>query len=170
MWPNFQSNYLQNPQFRSVYDQTQVLRRPLCGIVSGYHELPYILITPDDDDPSHSVEINGKVNVSPKFIISPGALSETFGEVFDPETFDRQIEGRFFSFACGRRKDVQVKSEYLHIKNIQEKVQEYLDKVHDKLMLEENIRTSLLFGPVFQYYPISIDRFISEIVEREFNL
>jgi hypothetical protein len=164
-----------NPQhgnsedLREIYFKTYILRRPISGFVSGYHQLPYILVAPNDEDPSHTVEINGKINVSPKFIISPQALQETFGNVFDPETFDHDIQGRVFSFAYSNNRQLKIESEYFKLQNFEEKPEEHLNRVNDTLMAQENTRTGLIFGPKFQYYPVSLDRFISEIVDREFK-
>jgi hypothetical protein len=138
--------------------------------VSGYHELPYILIAPDETNESASIEINGKINVSPKFVITPNMLGDTFSDVFDPETFDKELQGRMFSFAIAHKKSVKIESEYFNIKSCEEKPQEHLDRVNDQLGVQENIRTGLIFGPMFKYYPVSIDRFINEIVEREFRV
>lgn len=165
-----QTPYDHNPQLREIFHQTKVIRKPISGIVSGYHELPYVLVAPDEEDDSHSIEINGKVNVSPKFVISPAALGETFGDVFDPETFDSDIQGRMFSFAYANQKHLKVSSEYFSIKNVEAHPDEYIDRVNDRLLQQENIRTGLIFGPRFKYYPVSIDRFIGEIVEREFRV
>jgi hypothetical protein len=162
--------YSERPELKQAYLATHIVRKPVAGIISGYHQLPYILVTPDDDNPRHSIEINGKVNVSPKFVISPGALAETFGDVFDPETFDKEIQGRLFSFSFARKKNLKIQSEYVNIANFEIPAQEHLDSLHDRLMMNENIKTALVFGPAFQYYPVSIDRFITEIVEREFRV
>ena len=146
------------------------MRKPITGIVSGYHQLPYILIAPDENNDSHAIEINGKINVSPKFIISPGMIRESFGDVFDPETFDKDLQGRFFSFAYSNKKNIKIESEFFKIRNIEEKAEEYIKRVLDQLLGQENINTGLIFGPQFKYYPVSLDRFINEIVEREFNV
>jgi hypothetical protein len=159
-----------NEILRQVYAQTNILRKPISGIVSGYHELPYILIAPHDENPSHTVEINGKINVSPKFIISPQAIQESFGDVFDPETFDRELEGRLFSFSYTGKKNMKVESEYFRLQNFEENPEEHLNRVQDMLFQQENTRTGLIFGPKFHYYPISLDKFISEILDREFRM
>lgn len=167
---NWHNYYDQNPKLQKVFHKTKIIRKPISGIVSGYHELPYILVAPNDDNPSHSVEINGKINVSPKFIIAPSALQETFGDVFDPETFEKDIEGRFFSFAYGNQKNIRVESEYFAVKNFDENADDHLDRVHDTLLMQENIKTGLILGPYLKYYPVSIDRFINEIIDREFRV
>lgn len=97
-------------------------------------------------------------------------LSDSFGEVFDPETFDKDLQGRVFSFAYGNKKGIKIESEYFSIKNVEEKAEEYSRKVLDQLMGQENIDTGLIFGPHSKYYPVSLDRFINDILEREFNV
>jgi hypothetical protein len=161
-------NY-QNDELRSVFDNTSILRKPISGIVSGYHDISYILVSPDDENASHAIEINGKIRVSPRFIISPTMLQETFGDVFESGTFDQSIEGRLFSFAYAGKKNVKISSEYLNIKHTEINVQEHLNTIQENLYREENTRTGLIFAPKFQYYPVSIDRFISEILDREFR-
>ncbi len=162
-------NSYQNETSREVFYNTKILRKPISGIISGYHQLPYILIAPSEENPSHAVEINGKINVSPKFLISPQALQESFGEVFDPETFDKEIQGRVFSFVHGGR-NLKVESEFFRINNYEDRPEEHLNRVNDQLMQQENTRTGLIFGPRLQYYPVSIDRFLSEILDREFSI
>lgn len=163
-------DYNKNEVLKEVYHKTTVLRKPITGIISGYHQLQYILVAPHSQNSDHTVEINGKINVSPKFIISPMALKETFGDVFDPETFDNNLEGRFFSFGYAQNNNVKIQNEYFKITNYEDKPQEHLDRVHDQLMQQENTSTGLIFSPVFQYYPVSIDRFLSEILDREFRI
>lgn len=165
---NWTNDYHHNPKFQKIFLTTRILRKPICGIVSGYHVLPYVLVAPNEENPAHSVEIQGKINVSPKFVISAADLSETFGDVFDPETFDNEIQGRLFSFAYNSNKQVKVKNENFTIQNFELNVQDRLDQVQDNLLMQENVNTGLIFGPHFKYYPISLDRFINEIIEREF--
>lgn len=158
-----------NNEMQEIYQRTEILKKPISGIVSGYHDLPYILVSPDDENASHTIEINGKINVSPKFIISPGMLSDSFGDVFDPETFDKNIEGRFFSFCYAGKKNLKIKNESFQINHYEERPQDHCNRALDQLLQQENTRTALIFCPRFQYYPVSIDRFISEILEREFR-
>lgn len=97
-------------------------------------------------------------------------MQETFGDIFDPETFNREIQGRVFSFAYNGNKRIKVESEYFQLQNYEEKPEEHLDRVHENLLMQENTRTGLIFGPKFQFYPVSVDRFISEIIDREFRI
>jgi hypothetical protein len=170
MFEKLMFNYSENEILQEVFSKTTILRKPISGFISGYHQLPYILVAPSDQNSSHTVEINGKINVSPKFIISPVSLNETFGDIFDPQTFDQAIEGRFFSFAYARNKNVKIQNEYFNITNYEDKPQEHLDRVHDRLLQQENTSTGLIFSPKFQFYPVSIDRFLTEILDREFRV
>lgn len=160
----------QNPKLKEIFTKTEVLRRPISGIVSDYHELPYILITPDEKNPSHSIEVAGNIKVSPRFVISPDTLGEKFGEVFDPETFDKEIEARVFSFIYAQKKNLKIESTDFSVTNYEELPGEHAERVLDKLMREENVKTGLIAGPRFKYYPISVDRFIRDILDREFNV
>jgi hypothetical protein len=163
-------DYDKNQFLKEIFNRTDIVRKPISGIVSGYHELPYILVAPDEGNESASVEINGKINVSPKFIITANMLGETFGDVFDPETFDKELQGRMFSFTYTNKKNVKIESEYFNVQNFNEKPEEHLNRLNDQLGSQENIRTGLIFGPKFKYYPVSLDRFINEIVDREFRV
>ncbi|KMQ52436.1 hypothetical protein CHISP_0703 [Chitinispirillum alkaliphilum] len=155
---------------KEVYHRTKILRKPISGIVSGYHDLSYKLIVPDDDNPSHTIEVNGKINVSPKFIISADSLQDTYGDVFDPDTFDSNIEGRLFSFAYAKKRNINIKSEYFRIERFEEMPQEHADRIEDQMAMREDTRTGLITGTDFNYYPVSIDKFISEILDSEFRV
>jgi len=159
-----------NELFKEIFHKTKILRKPISGIVSGYHELPYLLVAPNTDNTEHTIEITGKINVSPKFVITPGMLGEAFDSIFDPETFDEGLQGRLFSFTHGSRKNMKVENEYFQLKTIEEHPEHYAQNVLDRLMAQENIKTGLIASPYFRFYPISIDKFITEILDREFNV
>jgi hypothetical protein len=40
---------------RSVFEGTEVLRKPVTGIITGHHVLPYVLVGPHWDQPGRSV-------------------------------------------------------------------------------------------------------------------
>jgi hypothetical protein len=164
------NDYNSNPVMREVYDGTDIVRKPICGIVSGYHDLPYIMVASCRDDAKRTAEITGQICVSPKFVISMSSLADTFGEVFDPETFDAGIEGRIFSFARPGNRSVKVESRDFNLQYFDEPPRDYLERISDALMSREDTRTGLIFSPDSRYYPVSIDKFISEIVEREFRV
>jgi hypothetical protein len=165
---------------RDIFDRTDIRRKPICGIVSGYHDLPYIMVAsvvqPESGESGggggRTAEITGRICVSPKFVISMDALAETFGDVFEPDTFDSGIEGRIFSFAGGGAggRNVKVESKYFNVQYLDEPPRECLERVEDMLMSREDTRTGLIFSPDLRYYPVSIDKFISEIIDREFRV
>ena len=157
-----------NSTLRQVYDATRILRHPISGIVAGYHQLPYILIAPSEAT-GGTVEISGRINVSPRIIITPQQMRESFGDVFDPETFDGTIQGRLFSFSVNRNRNMKVESENLSVKNCEESPEAYTEQVLDRLQREEETRTGLISSPVARLYPVSLDRFINEILDREFR-
>ena len=74
-----------------------MVRKPLTGIISGYHVLPYILV----------------------------------GEERDPEG--------------------------------------HLERVLEELAQREVINTGVIVSPDVRFYPVSIDRFIREILDQEFR-
>lgn len=159
-----------NPTLRNVFNNTKVHRKPITGIVSDYHELPYILITPAETDHTSSIKITGKIKVSPKLILSSATLSESFGDIFDEETFDSEITGRVFSFAHAKKRNLKVESEDFTIKEISYSADNSLEREIDKLAMSEELKTAIIFGPSYKYYPISIDKFINEILDREFRI
>lgn len=163
------ASYLNNPSFKRIFRQTKIFRKPVSGIVSGYHELPYILVTPAREDENKSVEINARIFVSPKFLITPESLGESFDDVFDPETFDDDLHGRFFSFAYGNKRNISLKNEALQITDVEAEPSAHIEQLYERLAQKENITTSLLYGPDFTHYPISVDRLIHDIIDREFE-
>jgi hypothetical protein len=164
------NDYGSNASMRDIYERTNILRKPICGIVSGYHDLPYIMVAPAREGNFRTTEVTGRICVSPKFIISADTLYETFGDVFEPDTFDSDIEGRIFSFANANNRNVKVESKYFNLQHFNEPPQDYIERVQDLLMSQEDTRTGLIFNPDLRYYPVSIDKFIAEIVDREFRV
>src|SRR4029434_522183 len=40
---------------RAIFDETRIVRKPLTGIITGYHVLPYILVAPEHEHPARAV-------------------------------------------------------------------------------------------------------------------
>lgn len=160
-----------DPEFlKSIFEQTQVLRKPLTGIIAGYHILPYILVGPQEDREQRSVEIRGKIRVSPRLILSPSHRGQTYGELFDdPEVMDRALVARVFSFLYTSRQQVQLQSEDLKIVKSDQDPRAQLNRALDELMRQEVINTGVIFCPRVRFYPVSIDRFLTEILNEEFR-
>jgi hypothetical protein len=156
-------------QLKRVFEETQILRKPISGIVTGYHVLPYVLVAPDDEQARHSVEIRGKIRVSPRLILSPRHLGQTYEQLFDdPELMDRTLVGRVFSFLYAARHNVQLEHEELRIVRSDRDARGQIDRALDELMRGEILDTGLIFSPDVKFYPVSIERFISEILDKEF--
>jgi hypothetical protein len=159
-----------DPEYlKRVFEDTQVLRRPITGILAGYHVLPYVLVAPDAEQSQHAVEIRGKIRVSPKLLLTPRHLGQTYEQLFDdPELMDRNLVGRVFSFLYASRQNVQLAHEDLRIAKLERDPRAQLDRALDELLQGEILDTGLIFSPDVKFYPISIERFISEILDREF--
>jgi len=159
-----------DPEYlKRVFDDTQVLRKPITGIVTGYHVLPYILVGPDEERHQRSIEIRGRIRVSPRLIISPRHMAQTYGELFDdPELMDKTLVARVFSFLYAARHNVQLESDDLRIAKAERDPRSQLDRALDDLMRAEILDTGVIFSPDVKFYPVSIERFITEILDREF--
>ncbi|HLC43263.1 MAG TPA: hypothetical protein VJO34_16765 [Methylomirabilota bacterium] len=160
-----------DPEYlKSIFDQTEVLRKPITGIIAGYHVLPYILVGPQEHQPSRSIEIRGKIRVSPRLIISPSQLGQTYGEVFgEREVMDQALVARVFSFLYTPRQQVKLENEDLKIARFDRDPHSQINRALDELAQGEIIDTGLILSPNVKLYPISIDRFINEILDREFR-
>ncbi len=154
---------------KRIFEDTQVLRKPVTGIVTGYHVLPYVLVAPDAEQARRSVEIQGKIRVSPRLILSPRHLGQTYEQLFDdPELMDRALVGRVFSFLYAARHNVQLEQEGLRITHSERDPRSQIDRALDELMRGEILDTGLIFSPDVKFYPVSIERFITEILDKEF--
>jgi hypothetical protein len=153
---------------RHVFDDTRVVRRPLTGIISGYHVLPYILVGPEHDRASRSVEVRGRIRVSPRLVIAPGREGPTYGEIFaEREVMHEALVARVFSFRYAPR--VQLESEDLQIRRQERPAEGQLERVLEELTQREVINTGVILSPDVRFYPVSIDRFIREILDQEFK-
>src|SRR5437660_11782193 len=152
---------------RHVFDETQVVRKPLTGIITGYHVLPYILVGPEHDQPGRSVEVRGRIKVSPRLVIGSGG-GPTYGEMFqETELMDQRLIARVFSFRYASR--VSLESEELKIRRQERDAHGHIERVLEELSQREVINTGVIATPDVRFYPVSIDRFIREILDQEFR-
>jgi hypothetical protein len=155
-------------RLRHVFEQTRVVRRPLTGIITGYHVLPYILVGPEHDHPGRSVEVRGRIRVSPRLVITPGRDGPTYGELFgERELMHAALVARVFSFRYASR--VQLESEELTIRPQERETDVHLERILEDLGRREIINTGVIVSPDVRFYPVSLDRFIREILEQEFH-
>jgi hypothetical protein len=154
---------------KRVFEDTQVLRKPITGILTGYHVLPYILVGPDEERTQQSIEIRGTIRVSPRLVLSPRHLGQTYGELFnDPELMEKTLVGRVFTFLYATRQNVQLESDDLRIIRAERDPRAQIERALDDLMREEVLNTGVILSPDVKFYPVSIERFITEILDREF--
>ena len=158
-----------DPEFlQHVFDETNVLRKPLRGIITGYHVLPYILIGAEREQPGRAVEVRGRIKVSPRLVIAPGRDGPTYGELFgDRELMDARLVARVFSFRYAPR--VALESEELKIRRHDRDPEGHVERVLDELMQREIVNTGVIVSPDVRFYPVSVDRFIREILDQEFR-
>jgi len=153
---------------RSVFTETRVVRKPLIGIIAGYHVLPYVLVGPEPERPTQAVEVRGRIRVSPRLVITPGRDGPTYGELFgETELMDRRLVARVFSFRYASR--MQLESEDLSIRRHTHDAERHVDRVLEDLARREVIDTAVIVSPDARFYPVSLDRFIREILDQEFG-
>jgi len=160
-----------DPEFlKHLFERTEILRKPITGIIAGYHVLPYILVGPQEEQPHRSVEIRGKIKVSPRLVLAPGRAGQTYGELFQDEgLMDEALVARIFSFAYSSRHQVTLESEDLSIKRLERNPQAQIERALDELAMREVINTGVIRAPSIRFYPVSLDRFITEILDQEFR-
>jgi hypothetical protein len=157
-----------DPEFlRHVFDETRIVRKPMTGIITGYHVLPYILVGAEEEHPGRSVEVRGRIKVSPRLVLGPGQ-GPTYGELFgERELMDHRLVARVFSFRYASR--VALESEDLKISRQAREAESHVERVLEELAQREIINTGVIVSPDPRFYPVSLDRFIREILDQEFR-
>jgi hypothetical protein len=101
-------------------------------------------------------------------VLPVGSDSPTYGDVFsERELMHRALVARIFSFKYAPK--VLLESEDLRIQRQDREPQAHLELVLDELVRREVINTGVIRSPDVRYYPVSIDRFIREILDQEFR-
>jgi len=151
---------------REIFEGTRIVRRPVRGIVAAYHELPYKLTGPREDG---SVLISGTIKVSPRLVLTLRQIAEKFGDIFEGDAgfMDEEIVARSFQFAVARDPNRSIRNEHLRIDPRQESADELLEGIEDEMARGEDTRTALIHCPNPRFYPVSIDRFLREILDTE---
>jgi hypothetical protein len=160
-----------DPEFlKHLFDQTEILRKPVAGIIAGYHVLPYILVGPQENKPAAAVEIRGKIKVSPRLVLAPGRAGQTYGDLFkDSDLMDQNLVARVFSFMYSSKHQVTLESEDLSIQRVDRDPQAQIERALDELAQREVINIGVILAPNVRFYPVSLDRFITEILDQEFR-
>jgi len=165
-----------NPdEMRDVFRGTRITRSPVTGIVAGYHTLPFTLIGPNDEDgldqgvSPGSLKLTGKITVSPKLVMTLNPNDERFAEIFPEETpfMDKRLVGRVFGFNAAYRRNHRIRNEQLQVETYSLPDEELLEKVVDELNRGEVINMGVIWCPAPRFYPISLERFIVSVLDRE---
>ena len=64
---------------------------------------------------------------------------------------------------------MECKSEYLELKHLDSPVERVLNETLDHLERHEDITTGVIIAPDARYYLVSVERFISSVLEDEFR-
>ena len=159
-----------------IYQNTEIKRTPITGIVSGYHHLPFTLIGPNDEpDASEknpgSLKLTGKISVSPKLVIPISPQDENFSAIFPEEEpfMDHSLVSRVFSFRLASRKNLNIRNEKLTIEAFPNSGSDLMEKVLDELSRGEILNTGVIWCPEPRFYPVSLERFILSVLDREFR-
>lgn len=155
--------------FREIFEETEILKKPTTGFLEGYHNLPYILLGREQEKERGVVEIRGRISVSPKFVVSPEYLGPTYGEMFETDWLDEKIIGRVFAFPYLKKKQVNFDSEEFSITSLEKDMESVVASVFDELERKEIINTGVIVTPNIHFYPISIEKLILKILDREFE-
>lgn len=162
-------------RLKSVYQATDVKRLPMTGIVAGYHTLPFTLIGPNDEEEggagTGSLKLTGQIKVSPKLVIPISPHDERFADMFpESEPFmDRSIVARMFSFSTAYRKNYRIRNEHLTVEEFPDGDRELLERVLNEMARAEIINMGVIWCPQPRFYPISLERFIASVLDREFR-
>ena len=159
---------LSGQEMRAIYDQTVVVRQPRYGIVKGYHELPYVCIGESFESGYNTTRVKGTIQVSPRFVIRPEQYGPSYEDIFGEDNVDNALTGRLFGFMGFHDRPVECTSENLEVKHVDANVDRVLGETLDELERQEDITTGVLISPNAQYYPVSIEKFISTILDDEF--
>jgi len=156
-------------EMRQLFDQTVVIRQPRFGIVSGYHELPYVCLGKSVESGYATTQVKGRVQVSPRFLIRPSQFEPSYEDIFGEDQVDKALVGRMFGVLGFQGRPVECKSEYLELKHLDAPVDRVLSETLDQLERNEDITTGVFIAPDARYYHVSVERFISAVLEDEFR-
>jgi hypothetical protein len=82
---------------------------------------------------------------------------------------DQTLIARVFGFLYTPRHHAALETEEIKITKSDRDPKAQIDRALDELARREIINTGLIFCPNVRFYPVSIDRFITEILDQEFR-
>jgi hypothetical protein len=163
-------------RLKHIYKTTDVRRLPMTGIVAGYHALPFTLVGPNDESDTGkanpgSLKLTGKIMVSPKLLLSLSPNDERFADMFpEAEPFmDKSLVARMFSFSTAYKKNYRIRNEHLSVEEFPDADKDLLTTVLNEMSRAEIINMGVIWCPQPRFYPISLERFIASVLDREFR-
>jgi hypothetical protein len=160
---------LDGNEIRALFDSTEIVRIPRYGIVKGYHELPYVCIGESFESGYSTTRVKGTIQVSPQFVIRPSHYNPSYEDLFGEDHTDQELKGRMFGFMGFHDRPVECKSDHLELKHVNASKDRVLSETLDELERFEDITTGVIISPNAQYFPVSVEKFISTILEDEFS-
>lgn len=157
-------------EMRAIYRQTVIIRRPTYGIISGYHEIPYVCLGEALEHGFRTTRVKGRIHVSPRFVLRPDHMEPSYGEIFGEGNVDAAITGRLFGYFGFRDRPVECKSEQIEVKHLGESIDRALSDTIDSIEHAEDITTGVMITPNARYFPVSIERLIATVLEDEFRV
>ena len=154
---------------KKVFQETDILKKPIHRIISGYHRLPYILIGHSVSDSKKTTEVRGNIHVSPRIIIHPGEMGQTYGEIFGEDTIEPAIVARLFGFLYLKERATRFSCEDLIIHELELPLHKVIESILDELARKECIDTGVIRSPDVGIYPVSVDRYIKEMLDKELS-
>jgi hypothetical protein len=82
---------------------------------------------------------------------------------------DQTLVARVFSFMYSSKHHVTLESEDLSIQRVDRDPQTQIERALDELAQREVINTGVILTPNVRFYPVALDRFITEILDQEFR-
>lgn len=164
-----EDRYTDISYLKRVFHDTEILKNPIHKIISGYHTLPYILIGKSANNSAKTTEIRGIIHVSPRMIIQPGEWGQTYGEIFGEDTIEPAIVARFFGFLYLKEKTTKFSCEDLSINELELTLSEVSERVLDELARKECLDTGVIRTPDVNIYPVSVDKYIKEMLDKELS-
>lgn len=155
---------------RELFHRTIIVRKPTYGIISGYHELPYICVGKAVAPDRGVMRVRGTIQVSPRFVIRPAHYSKSYADLFGEDNVDMTIAGRIFGFLGFPRHPVECSLEGLEISTLSGTLDEAVSASLDEMERQEDITTGIFITPDSRYYPVSVEAFIASVLEDEFSV
>ena len=107
---------LSSDEMRDIFQRTVIVRRPRYGIVSGYHELPYVCLGASHDTGFETMEVRGKVNEQERNNVAAGQTATVTSDSLPGESLTATVSavsgmvqsGGMFSDAGGPLREFDV--------------------------------------------------------------